>query len=93
MEIDPTTLKAADLISREIVVVREDQGVFETIEHMRAHGVRRMPVVDQQGALVGIVSIDDLIELLAEELSKLPKLISKEQAQEVKGKPSGSLRR
>jgi len=88
MQLDPTTITAGDLITREPVVVREDQGVFETIEHMRAHGVRRMPVVDQQGALVGIIAVDDLIELLAEELSKLPKLISREQAQEAERKPS-----
>jgi len=87
-QLDPTAVTAGDLISREVVVVREDQGVFETIEHMRAHGVRRMPVVDQQGALVGILAIDDLIELLAEELSKLPKLVSREQAQEAETKRS-----
>jgi len=89
-QLDPTTITTGDLISREIVVVGEDQGVFETIEHMRAHGVRRMPVVDQQGALVGIIAVDDLTELLAEELSQLSKLVSKEQAQEVERKPSNS---
>ncbi len=90
MQLDPGKITVGGLISREIVVVREDQGVFETIEHMRAHGVRRLPVVDQQGALVGIISVDDVIELLAEELGKLPKLISKERAQEVERKPSDS---
>jgi CBS domain-containing protein len=89
-QLDPSAVSAGDLISREVVVVREDQGVFETIEHMRAHGVRRMPVVDQQGALVGILAIDDLMELLAEELSKLPKLVSREQAQEAERKRSDS---
>jgi CBS domain-containing protein len=91
MQLDPTTITAGDLISREIVVAREDQGVLETMERMRANGVRRMPVVDQQGALAGIISVDDLIELLAEELSKLPKLISKEQAQEAERKPGNFL--
>jgi len=57
---------------------------------MRAHGVRRMPVVDQQGALARIISVDDLTELLAEELGQLSKLISKEQAHEVQTKPSNS---
>ena len=89
-QVDPATVTAGDLISRELVLVREDQGVFETIEHMRAHGVRRMPVVDQQGALVGIIAVDDLTELLAEELSQLSKLVSKEHAQEVQRKPSNA---
>ena len=60
------------------------------MEHMRAHGVRRMPVVDEQGMLIGIIAVDDLIDLFAEELSKLPKLFSKEQAQEAEAKPSDS---
>jgi len=90
LRLDPATITAGDMINRSIIVVREDQSVFETIEHMRAHGVRRMPVVDREGALVGIVSLDDLTELLAEELSQLSKLISKEQAQEAKTKPSWS---
>jgi CBS domain-containing protein len=89
-QLDPTMVSAGDLISRELIVVREGQGVFETIEHMRTHGVRRMPIVDEQGALVGIISVDDLIELLAEELSRLSRLVSKEQAQEVERKPSNS---
>ena len=86
-KLDPAAISAGDLINREIITVRQGQGVFETIEKMRVHGVRRMPVVDREGRLVGIVSIDDLIELLAEELSELPKLISKEQAHEAQRKP------
>ncbi len=88
LKIDPTTITVGDLISRDVVVAQEDQGVFETVDRMRAHGIRRMPVVDKEGGLVGIVSVDDLIELLAEELSKVSKLISREQAQEVERKPS-----
>jgi CBS domain-containing protein len=88
LKLDPTKVSVGDLISREVIVVREDEGVFETIEHMRAHGIRRVPVVDQQGALVGIVAVDDLIELLADELEKVSKLISREQAREVQRSPS-----
>lgn len=91
MQLDPTAITVGDLISRDVVVIKEDQGVFETIEHMRAQGVRRMPVVDQQGALVGIIAVDDLTELLAEELTQLSKLISKEQALEVEKKPGNFL--
>jgi Mg/Co/Ni transporter MgtE len=41
-----------------------------------------MPIVDTQGSLVGIISVDDLIQLLAEEMTELSKLISREQARE-----------
>ena len=82
LKLDPAVFSAGDLVNREIITMREDQGVFDTIKQMRMHGIRRMPVVDQGGALVGIVSIDDLIQLLAEEMGNLAKLISKEQTQE-----------
>jgi CBS domain-containing protein len=90
LKLDPAKVTVGELISREIVAAREDEGIFEVIERMRAHGVRRMPVVDQEGALVGIITVDDLIELLAEELGKLPKLISREQAHEAERRPGGT---
>ena len=85
------TLNAAvytvgDLAIRELVTVKEDQGVFETIQQMRMTGVRRMPVVDRTGGLVGIISVDDLIQLLSDEMSELAKLISREQVLEIENK-------
>jgi CBS domain-containing protein len=53
---------------------------------MRKNGVRRVPVVDKQGQLVGIVTVDDLVQLLGAELSELGKLISREQVLEAKNK-------
>ncbi len=82
VKLDPAVIRVGDIISGKIVTVREDQGLFDTIQLMRAHGIRRMPVVDQQGTLAGIVAVDDLVQLLAEEMSELAKLVSKEQAQE-----------
>jgi CBS domain-containing protein len=49
---------------------------------MRRKGVRRLPVVDKSGALVGIITADDLIELIAEQLQDIAKLIGKEQVRE-----------
>jgi CBS domain-containing protein len=66
----------------ELATVKENAGLFETIEYMRAKGVRRVPVVDQRGGLVGILTLDDLLELLAEELLALAKLVKREQNQE-----------
>lgn len=83
MKLDPSVFAVGDLVFSEIVTIREDQGMFETMQQMRAHGIRRMPVVNEGGGLVGIISIDDLIQLLAEEMNELAKLISPEQAREV----------
>lgn len=83
--IDDVTV--GDLMSIDLVTARESDGVYETIQLMRAKGVRRLPVVNQKGGLVGIVSGDDLLELLAEEISGLVKLVSREQQREKKTRP------
>jgi CBS domain-containing protein len=88
LKLDPSVFSAGDLVSRPVVTIKDDLGVFEAIQAMRKHGVRRMPVLNQHGGLAGIISIDDLIELLAAEMGELAKLISKEQAEEVRRKPA-----
>ena len=80
--LDPAVFTIGDLVTQDLATCREDTGVFECIQQMRARGVRRMPVVDRDGALVGIISVDDLVQLLAEEMNDLGKLISREQARE-----------
>jgi CBS domain-containing protein len=83
-KLDPEVFTLGDLVMQDLVTAPEDQGIFETIQQMRAHGIRRMPIVNEQADLVGIVSVDDLVQLLAEELGELGKLISREQAREMK---------
>ncbi len=82
--LDPDVLTVGDVMGQDLVTALEGQGVFEAIQLMRYKGVRRLPVVTDDGALVGIVAIDDLVELLGEELSELAKVIKREQAVEAK---------
>lgn len=81
--LDPSIFTLGDMVTDTLVTVPEDLGIFECIQKMRTKGVRRMPVVDAQGRLVGIVSVDDLIQLLGQELGELGRLISREQAKEL----------
>jgi CBS domain-containing protein len=81
--IDQTVVTVGDIMASELVTVKENAGLSETIEYMRAKGVRRVPVVDRNGALVGILALDDLLELLAEELLALAKLVRHEQKREM----------
>ena len=82
--LDPVALSVGEIMRPELITAPEEQGVFESIQHMRQKGVRRLPVVGKRGQLVGIVSIDDLIALFADELGELAKLITREQAVEMK---------
>src|SRR5262249_9267308 len=88
LKLDPNAITVGDVMSAGVETVKEDQGIFETIQQMRAAGVRRMPVLSRHGSLIGIVSIDDLIQLLAEELGELAKLISHEQHREARARAS-----
>lgn len=81
--LDPTVFTLGDLVFEKLITCDEDQGIFETIQLMRTHGIRRVPVVKDSGELVGIVSVDDVVKLLAEEMAELGKLIERERAHEV----------
>jgi predicted transcriptional regulator len=74
--VDSDSLKVGDIMGPEVATVRESEGLFEALRYMRDKGVRRMPVVDSFGGLVGILTLDDLLSLLAEEMTELAKLLS-----------------
>lgn len=80
--VNPDALKVGDIMGPEVATVRESEGLFEALRHMRDKGVRRMPVVNREGALVGILTLDDLLELFAEEMTELAKLVSHERQRE-----------
>ncbi|MGQ9686679.1 MAG: CBS domain-containing protein [Thiobacillaceae bacterium] len=82
MEVAPETLSVGDIMSAELATVRETEGVFETIRYMRDKGIRRLPVVDRDGWLQGIVTLDDLLILLAEEMGEMARLIGREMDRE-----------
>jgi CBS domain-containing protein len=64
-----------DVMSRELVIAREFEDVGSVLRSMRAHGIRRMPVVNASGALVGIVTADDIVAWLGQQLSELSDLV------------------
>ncbi len=77
-EIDINSVTVADVMSNKLITVKEDNAFLTTIELMRDKGIRRIPVVDRQGELVGIIAVDDLIELIAEQLTDLARLFGRE---------------
>ena len=81
-EVALNTIIVGDVMSDELLTVREVDGIWETMQRMRGRGIRRVPVVNEAGELAGILAIDDLLELLAEELADLSKLIKREHHRE-----------
>ena len=82
MGIDPAKLAVEDLMSRNVVSVNASEGVLETIRLMQSEGVRRVVVVDDAGALVGIVSFNDLVPYVSEALAGLSAAITGAQDRE-----------
>ncbi len=53
-------------------------GLYEALEQITKAAVRRFPVVDAQGNLQGIITIEDIIQLLGKEMADVAKVIENE---------------
>jgi CBS domain-containing protein len=80
-------LSVRDVMTTDILTAREDEDVYDALQRMRGRGVRRLPVVDDQGRLAGILTFDDLVEWVTEELEQLTKLVRREQERERATRP------
>lgn len=80
--LDAATIRLGDLPTRGLVTARDRSSYAEVVHAMAQHGVRRMPVVDDAGLLVGIVTLDDLLQQLAAPLAELSNISLRERAQE-----------
>jgi CBS domain-containing protein len=83
-DFDPQTLRVSDVMTSDIVTVRPNASIHEALSLMRQHGMRRLPVTTAAGALVGLVTLDDLLEVFAEELQGFVQAIAVEQRHEVR---------
>lgn len=86
-EVPEEALATGDIIAPELLTARESDGVWETILRMRAMGVRRLPVVDPGGNLCGMLTMDDLLKFIADEMSDLVRLVRREHKREQDTRP------
>lgn len=68
-------LTVGDVMTPDPLMIPIDMGVTEAIEALHARGVRRAPVIDGAGSLLGIITIDDLLPAVARELEELSMLV------------------
>ncbi len=81
-EADPRSLRVDDVMTRQPVVATEGDSIATALQQMRQIGVRRLPVVAQRGQLVGVLSLDDVLDGLAVELQHVAGSIRREQQME-----------
>jgi CBS domain-containing protein len=82
---DPVYLHAlllSDVMSTDLITAREEETVEDGLRKMHEHGVRRLPIVDGDGTLVGILTLDDVLRYLTAQQSELVSLVAREQVRE-----------
>ena len=62
-------------MSKDLLCATDDEDVLDALARMRAARVRRLPIVDDRRALVGLLAVDDVVEWLAEQLSEVTRLV------------------
>lgn len=80
--IGPTDACVEDVMTPAVATIAADAGLFEAAEAMRAGGVRRLAVSDAEGTLIGIVSMDDIVDAIAAELGSLAAALRSERERE-----------
>lgn len=86
-DMDPRQFRVGDVMSNDLVTVRETDSVMDALAAMRRKGVRRVPVTDAHGMLVGVLAIDDMLGMLAEQMRALVAAIETERVQEKSARP------
>ena len=77
--LDPTKVPIEKIMTKKsLLVLDEDMGLYEALEQITKAAVRRFPVVDSEGNLQGIITIDDIIQLLGKEMADVAKVIENE---------------
>lgn len=86
----PSTTQVQDVMSTNIVKVHRGIGIAEVVDQMENNGVRRMIVVDEAGNACGLVSTDDILQLVAREVNGLGRLVERQLENEKINRPQPS---
>lgn len=84
---DPHGLRVGDVMSKDVVTAREQDSVLDVLAAMRHKRVRRIPVTGQHGMLIGLIALDDVIELVAQEMQALASAVGATQKQQREVRP------
>lgn len=76
--LDPARLVVEDVMTSNMVTALESDSIKDLLSAMRRKGLRRLPVITPQGVLVGLVALDDLLAIMAEQLRDMAAIIEAE---------------
>ncbi len=87
-DMDIRSVIIEDVMSRKLITAQDDDDLMSTIKRMRTNGIRRLPIVNPHGGLVGILSVDDILDVITEQLMDIDQLIAREASREKILRPS-----
>jgi len=73
--LDPAETPVFRVMTPDPLVLAEEMSLFEALEEVKHKGVRRYPVVDYEGNLVGIFTLDDVLQLLGLEMAAIARVV------------------
>ena len=82
--LDPTSLTLRDIIASPLISTHEEESCEDTVRLMALHGVRRMPVLDAENSLVGVITLDDLLPYFSAPLAQLSHLAARGRRREMR---------
>lgn len=80
---DPHAFRVGDVMSPEVVTVREQDSVLDVLAVMRRKKVHRVPVTGSRGELIGLVALDDVLAIVAEQMQALAAAVGAAQRHEL----------
>lgn len=83
-EVSPDSVVLKDIMTPDPIVIKESEDISDALDKMRHKAVRRAPVVDEEGLLSGIISIDDILTTLGADINDIIALINKSRIKEAK---------
>jgi CBS domain-containing protein len=76
--LDPETARVSEVMTPSPTTIREEDAIETAVGYMRAGRFRRLPVVGPDGRLVGLLALDDILEVVAGELADIGPLLKRE---------------
>jgi len=81
-DVDINVVTIQDVVNFKLITVDEDEDLKTTVKRMRVNGIRRIPVVNKNRGLVGVLAVDDVLDIITEQLVDIDQIIMKEQVLE-----------
>jgi CBS domain-containing protein len=86
-DVDYKAVTVGDIMTTDVATVKKDNGLEFALGVMQREGIRRIPVVTSHGELVGLLSLDDVVDYVAELLVRMGRSLKAELAHEVRERP------